>query len=79
MLVSGQIEIGETGEHAHHFDKQFVLAGQTVNSAYCCDVLLRMCKDFAPKFGEKRTGFCITAMQQLILPLSVADCCSKTT
>jgi hypothetical protein len=36
--------------------KKFVLAGRTVNSAYYCDVLWLlpdMCKDFAPKSGEK--------------------------
>jgi hypothetical protein len=45
-----EAEKGMTGgeqsqEHTHHFDiggivqKKFVLAGQTVNSAYYCDVL----------------------------------------
>jgi hypothetical protein len=48
---------GETGEkqsqeHDHHslhlkeiFHKEFVLAGQTVNSACYCDVLQRMSKN----------------------------------
>jgi hypothetical protein len=35
---------------------ELILAGQTVNSAYCCDAFgdcVRMCKDFAPNFGDK--------------------------
>jgi hypothetical protein len=46
-------EKGETGEeqsqeHVHHFDikgtvhKKFILADQTVNSAYYCDILRRL-------------------------------------
>jgi hypothetical protein len=49
-----ETEKGETGEeqsqeHAHHFfdikgivHKEFFLAGQTVNSAYCCVALRRL-------------------------------------
>jgi hypothetical protein len=44
MLGSGQTERGETGEeqsqeNVHHFPKEFVLSGQTINSVYYCDVL----------------------------------------
>jgi hypothetical protein len=51
MLSSGQAEKGETGEeqsqeHAYNLfyikgivHKEFVLAGQAVNSTYYCDVL----------------------------------------
>jgi hypothetical protein len=51
--------------------KDFVLAGQTVNAAYYCDVLWRLRdngEDFAPKFGYERTGFCITTAHLLTLP-----------
>jgi hypothetical protein len=59
-----------------HFDikrialKEFILAGQTVNSAYYCEVLWWLHEDFAPNFGDKRTGCCITTMHQLTLPFS---------
>jgi hypothetical protein len=39
--------------------KEFVLAGQTVNSAYYCDFYsdcMKTCEDFGPNFGNKRTG-----------------------
>jgi hypothetical protein len=36
MFGSGQTEKGETGE------EQFILAGQTVNCAYYCDVLWQL-------------------------------------
>jgi histidinol phosphatase-like enzyme len=54
MLGSGQTEKGETGEEQSQnmliifFDikgnvhKEFAMAGQTVNSAYYCDVLRRL-------------------------------------
>jgi hypothetical protein len=53
MLGSGQTKKGETGEeesheHAHHFDikeivyKEFVLAGQTVNSTLYCHILQQL-------------------------------------
>jgi hypothetical protein len=31
---------------------------------------LKMCQDFAPKFGDKRTGCCIMTMHHLTLPFS---------
>jgi hypothetical protein len=43
--------------------KGIVLAGQTVSSAYYCDVSWRlheMCKHFAANFGDKGTGCCFT-------------------
>jgi hypothetical protein len=39
--------------------KEFVLAGHTFNSAYCCDVYsdcLKMYEDFALSFGYSRMG-----------------------
>jgi hypothetical protein len=58
--------------------KEFVLVGQTVSSAYCCDCW-KMCEDFAPNFGDRRTGCCITAMHHLTLPFSLGYFCPKTT
>jgi hypothetical protein len=52
--------------------KEFVLAGQTVNSAYYCDIYgdwMKMYENFAPNFGDKRTGCCITT-HRLTLPFS---------
>jgi hypothetical protein len=53
--------------------KEFDLTGQTIQ--FC--ILLRyftaavkMCNDFIPNFGDKRTGSCITAMHCLTLPFS---------
>jgi hypothetical protein len=43
--------------------KEFVLAGQTANSAYYCDVLRRLCEHvrrLRPNFGDKVTGCYIT-------------------
>jgi hypothetical protein len=40
--------------------KEFVLAGQAINSADYCDILqdcVKMCKDFDPNFGNKRTDY----------------------
>jgi hypothetical protein len=33
--------------------KEFILAGQTVSSAYYCDILRRLREDFNLNFGEK--------------------------
>jgi hypothetical protein len=52
--------------------KEFVLAGQTVNSAYNCDVFgdcVKMCKDFTPDYGDKITGCCVTTAHRLTIPL----------
>jgi hypothetical protein len=56
--------------------KGFILAGQTVNSA-CC---VRMCKNFASNFGDKRTGCRITKTYHLTLPfiLEIRNTCVKT-
>jgi hypothetical protein len=59
--------------------KEFAMVGQTANSAYYCDVLqrLKMCEDFAPNFGDKRTGCCITT-HDLTLPFSPGNVLLKT-
>jgi hypothetical protein len=33
-------------------DKELVLAGQTANPVYYCDVLQRLREDFVPNFGD---------------------------
>jgi hypothetical protein len=33
-----------------------------------------MCEDFAPNFGDKITGYCITTTHRLTLPFSQHDC-----
>jgi hypothetical protein len=43
----GEAGEGQSQEHVHNFfditvHKEFVLTGQAVNSAYCCDVLQRL-------------------------------------
>jgi hypothetical protein len=43
--------------------KEFVLADHTVNSPYYCDIYggsVKICKDSASNFGDKRTGCYIT-------------------
>jgi hypothetical protein len=47
--------------------KEFILAGQTVSSAY-----------FAQNFGDKRTGCCITTTHRLTLPFSPENLLPKT-
>jgi hypothetical protein len=62
--------------------KEFVLAGQTVNTIVTFYVdCMEMCEDFTPKFGDKVTGCCITT-HHLTLPFSQRnfdqnehDCC----
>jgi hypothetical protein len=48
--------------------KEFTPAGQRVNSAFYCDCV-KMCEDFAPNFGDKRTGCCIMTTSHLTSPL----------
>jgi hypothetical protein len=46
--------------------KKFVLPGQIVNPAYCCDVLRRLrgnVRKCAPNFSDKRIGCCISTTQ----------------
>jgi hypothetical protein len=45
--------------------KEFILAGQTVNSAYYCNILWQL-----HELGDKRTGCCITTTHRLTLPFS---------
>jgi hypothetical protein len=47
--------------------KEFVLASQTVNSAYYCAVLHNCMKMCGPNFGDKRTGCCIMTTHCLTL------------
>jgi hypothetical protein len=58
--------------------KEFVLAGQivphTTVSFYCGRV--KICEDFAPDFGDKRTGRCITTTQS---PFSPGSFCPEAT
>jgi hypothetical protein len=86
MLGSGQTENGETSagqsqEHAHHFlwhqrDCSQIIRPGRPNSPF--HVLLwcfmancmKMWEDFAPNFGNKRTGCCITITHCLTLPFS---------
>jgi hypothetical protein len=61
--------------------KKFVLAIQTLNSAYYCDILgdcMRMCEDFTPNFGDK-TGCCIMTTHHLTLPFSPTNFWPKAT
>jgi hypothetical protein len=70
----GQTGEEQSKEHAYYFSftsrglfkkKKFVLAGQTVNSAYNSELYvdcMKMYQDFTSKFGENRTGCCITTM-----------------
>jgi hypothetical protein len=60
--------------------KEFVLTGQTVNSAYDCDVLgycMNMCEHFTPNSGDKRIGCCIKTTHRLILPSSPGNFLTK--
>jgi hypothetical protein len=43
-------------------NKEFALSGQTLS--------VKMCEDFTPNFGNKRTGCCITSTHHLTLPFS---------
>jgi hypothetical protein len=40
---------------------------------------VKMCEDFAPNFGDKRTGLCNTTMHHLTLPFSPGIFLSKAT
>jgi hypothetical protein len=64
-------------------DKEFVLADPTVNSAYYSDVLRRqrvkICEDFAPNFGDKRTGCCITTTHRLTFSFPSGNILPKPT
>jgi hypothetical protein len=50
----------QSQEHSQHFlryhgdfHKEFVLAGHTVNSAFCYGDYVKKCEDFALNFGDK--------------------------
>jgi hypothetical protein len=51
--------------------KEFVLAGQSIllTTVKFCSYCMKMCKDFALNFGDKRTGCGITT-RHLTLPFS---------
>jgi hypothetical protein len=60
-------------------DKKFILAGQTVNSAYYCDFLWRLCEmfeDFALNFDDKGTG-CFITTHRLTLPFFTREFFTK--
>jgi hypothetical protein len=62
--------------------KEFVLAGQTVNSSYRATVsfygdCLKTCEDFAPIFGCKRTGCGITTTYRLTFPFCTREFSTK--
>jgi hypothetical protein len=40
---------------------------------------MKICEDFALKFGDKRTGFCMTTTHHLTLPFSPGNFLPKTT
>jgi hypothetical protein len=64
---------GETVYIKRTVHKGFVLAGQTVNSAYYCDILHWLhenVRGLHPKLWQQRTGHCITTMDHLTLLLS---------
>jgi hypothetical protein len=60
-------------------NKGFVLAGQTVNSKYYCDVLRRFCERIRPNYVDKRTGCCSTTTHRLTIPFSPGNFRPKTT
>jgi hypothetical protein len=59
--------------------KEFVLAGQTVILLWCFTATARKCVKTAPKFGDKRTGCCITITRRLTLPISLGNFWPKAT
>jgi hypothetical protein len=75
---------GKTGEehsqeHTYHFlcinvifPKEFILAGQAVNSPYYWDCM-KMCENFAPNFGDKRTCCCIATTHRPTLLFSTGN------
>jgi hypothetical protein len=78
-----ETEKGETGEDKDKFmpivffdikgivHKEIVLIGQTVNSAYYCDILWRLHENvqrLLPEFWQKTNGCCITTTHRLTLP-----------
>jgi hypothetical protein len=51
--------------------KEFVLAGQTANSAYYCDVLRRLNENvrrLRPELWRQKRSCCITTTRRLTLP-----------
>jgi hypothetical protein len=61
--------------------KEFVLADQTVNphTTVTYSDCLKMSEDFAPNFGDKRTGCCFKTTRRLTLPFSPVSFGPKTT
>jgi hypothetical protein len=57
--------------------KHFVLAGQTVNCTYYCDILQQLHE--TTNFGDNRTGCCIMTMNHLALSFSPGNFSPKTT
>jgi hypothetical protein len=50
--------------------KEFILAGKSIlhTTVTFYGECVKMCKDIAPNFGNKRTGHCITTTYCLALP-----------
>jgi hypothetical protein len=69
----------QSQEHAHNFpwhqgdySQEFILRGHIDYSWYCSDILCwqwKYAETFDLKFGDKRTGCCITATHHLTLPI----------
>jgi hypothetical protein len=63
--------------------KEFVLVRQTVNIPRTIVTFygdcLKICHDFAPNFGNKRTGCCITITHRFTLPFSPGNFLPKPT
>jgi hypothetical protein len=58
--------------------KEFVLADQTVNSAYnFYGDCVKTCEDSAPNFGDKTTGCCITTTHRLTLSFFTREFLTK--
>jgi hypothetical protein len=63
--------------------KELILAGQSVKPTHTtvklyCDCV-KMCEDFGPNFGDKRTGYCITTRHHLAFLFSPRNCLPNAT
>jgi hypothetical protein len=84
----GKTGEGQSQEHAHNFfisRRSFTknLSWQAKQSISHTTVTfhgdcMKMCKDFAPNFGNKRTDCCSTKIHHLTLPFSPGNSDQKT-